>query len=97
MPWRTRLSCHVPPGAFVQQTFSACEHAALPSLAAYFVFGREAMVPHLFKPWLAQLQHNPREETVFLVSYLKCHIELDSQSHFPERVYQANGGHVKNH
>lgn len=69
---------------FVKQTFAVCEQATLPALAAYFVFGREAMVPHLFKPWLAQLQQTLREDTVWLEYYLKRHIELDSQSHFPK-------------
>lgn len=69
---------------FVQQTFAVCAGDNLPALAAYFVFGREAMVPQLFQPWLTQLQRHKRPDTQALEYYLSRHIELDSQSHFPK-------------
>ena len=70
--------------AFVLQTLGVCHNADLPTLAAYFVFGREAMVPHLFKPWLAQLEQAGRPATAPLIYYLKRHISLDGDVHFPK-------------
>ena len=89
-PWETALKeAAVFPSTyqFVRQTLITCEQAPLPSLAAYFVFGREAMIPDLFKPWLAALKQQKEQKAVApLIYYLERHIELDSDAHFPKAV-----------
>ena len=71
--------------AFVQKTFATFEQAT-PVIAAYFVFGREAMIPDLFTPWLAQIKRHRMPGCKKLCTYLARHIELDSNDHFPKAV-----------
>jgi hypothetical protein len=69
--------------AFVAQTFSTFQ-AATPVLAASFVFGREAMVPDFFGPWLQQLITHKIPDCSLLKYYLERHITLDGDTHFPK-------------
>jgi hypothetical protein len=69
--------------AFVAQTFSTFQ-ASTPALVASFVFGREAMIPAFFNPWLQQLIMHKVPHCGLLTYYLERHIALDSDAHFPK-------------
>lgn len=81
-PWE---SCPVPSAAqdFVRQTWQWIEHGSLAARAAAFTFGREDMIPAMFKEIVDQLHaEHPGVFDTFLV-YLERHIELDGDSHGP--------------
>ncbi len=81
-PWKP---CPVPPAAqaFVQQTWKWIEQGSLAARAAAFTFGREDMIPTMFKEIVDQLNaEQPGVFDTFLV-YLERHIELDGDSHGP--------------
>ena len=67
---------------FVQHTFAVFNRST-PVLAAYFVFGREAMIADFFTPWLAQLKKHCVPQYELLAYYLARHINLDGDDHFP--------------
>lgn len=60
------------------------------SLAAAFVYGREAITPSMLMPLVQGLnkQFTPTDQalTTTLRYYLQRHIELDDQNHFPNAV-----------
>ena len=74
---------------FVQTTFSFFKEETH-SLAAAFVYGREAITPSLFIPLVQRLnqQFSPVEQTLIapLQYYLQRHIELDQENHFPHAL-----------
>ena len=70
---------------FVQSTWAFFDQPT-PALAAAFVFGREAMVPQLFTPLLAQIEQHRIPHCDVLCTYLARHIEIDSQEHYPQAV-----------
>ena len=69
--------------AFVQSTFATFAQETR-IMAAYFVFGREAMIPDFFTPWLAQIKQHCILGCQKLCTYLERHITLDSDDHFPK-------------
>ncbi len=81
-PWK---SCPAPSAAqiFVAQTWQWIEHGSLAARAAAFTFGREDMIPAMFKEIVDQVNaEHPGIFDTFLV-YLERHIELDGDSHGP--------------
>jgi len=60
------------------------------TLAAAFVYGREAITPSLFIPLVQRLRHTLSKKDQSRVStlhyYLQRHIELDNDDHFPQAL-----------
>jgi hypothetical protein len=68
---------------FVEHTFASFTQPTH-VLAAGFVFGREALVPHFFEPWLDQLTTYQIPHCEALRYYLDRHVTLDKDEHFPK-------------
>ena len=74
----------VPPGIsdFVKGTLQCAIHGSVVEVASYFFFGREDVIPEMFKRLLKLWDHGAIEVPYFAY-YLKRHIELDGDSHGP--------------
>jgi hypothetical protein len=74
----------VPPGIsdFVRGTLHCAIHGSVVEVASYFFFGREDVIPEMFKRLLRLWDHGAVEVPYFAY-YLKRHIELDGDSHGP--------------
>lgn len=71
-----------PPAAdFVRATLATCE-GPTESVAAAFLFGREALVPEMFTEVRAVVPSGGSRDTLRL--YLERHIELDGDTHGPQ-------------
>lgn len=77
--------CQAPPAAaaFVFSTFRLITTGKLHALAAAFTFGREDLIPDMFRNFLRDLdrQHGGQLET--FLWYLERHIEVDGEEHGP--------------
>jgi len=80
----TRNSNVVPKAAFdfVQTTFKTIEHGPH-CAAASFCYGRETIIPAMFKKILRQLNISAVEAPKFYY-YLERHIEVDGEDHGPK-------------
>jgi hypothetical protein len=67
---------------FVEGTLNCAIHGSVVEVAAYFFFGREDIIPDMFKRLLKLWDHGAVEVPYFAY-YLKRHIELDGDSHGP--------------
>jgi hypothetical protein len=69
-----------PPGAqrFLGATMDVIRSGGLPALVGTFAFGREQLIPALFRPLL----HHQPEAQLFGI-YLLRHVELDGDAHGP--------------
>lgn len=78
---------------FVQTTFNFFGQD-LPFLAAAFVYGREAITPLMFEPLIQRMEHTlpvaDRGCLDTLLYYLRRHIELDQNGHFPRSLQMLN-------
>ncbi len=71
------------PRAFVSTTFELIESGSLPALAAAFTFGREDLIPDMFRALVRELDaQSPGQFSLFLW-YLERHIEVDGEDHGP--------------
>lgn len=69
--------------AFVNQTWQVIARGATHEIAAAFTFGREDLIPDLFRALVADLhQRFPGQLTIFH-EYLERHIQLDEEEHTP--------------
>ncbi|UCD33372.1 MAG: DUF3050 domain-containing protein [Desulfobacterales bacterium] len=67
---------------FVNNTMHVVENGTIHEVLGSFFFGRENIIPQMFKQLLEEWQIDENEAPVF-VYYLKRHIELDSETHGP--------------
>jgi hypothetical protein len=67
---------------FVKGTLQCAIHGSVVEVASYFFFGREDVIPEMFKRLLNLWDHGATEVPYFAY-YLKRHIELDGDSHGP--------------
>ncbi len=75
----------IPEGArrFLRTTFGLIESGKLHALAAAFTFGREDLIPDMFRSLVRDLnEQKPGAYTTFLW-YLERHIEVDGEDHGP--------------
>jgi len=74
-----------PPPArrFCEVTFTLVRSGALPAIAAAFLFGREDVIPDMFRHLVADLHARHPGGLPTLVDYLQRHIELDGERHGP--------------
>jgi DUF3050 family protein len=84
-PWLVALKeLGVPSGIteFVKETMQCAIHGSVVEVASYFFFGREDVIPDMFKR-LLKLWDNGAVEVPYFAYYLKRHIELDGDNHGP--------------
>ncbi|MDE1155898.1 MAG: DUF3050 domain-containing protein [Acidobacteriaceae bacterium] len=82
--WRQALeAAPAPARAFVQETFRVIETGSLAAQAAAFTFGREDVIPDLFRGFIRELNQELAGSLGVFVWYLERHIEVDGEDHGP--------------
>lgn len=69
--------------AFVRATFALITQGKLHVTAAAFTFGREDLIPEMFKGFVRDLNHELAGRLAMFVWYLERHIEVDGGEHGP--------------
>jgi len=69
--------------AFVRQTFSVIESDSTPAIAAAFTFGREDVIPDMFRHLVASLAERDAAAWGRFRFYLERHIAHDDAKHAP--------------
>ena len=69
--------------AFVQATFAVIRTGSLPALAAAFTFGREDVIPDMFREMVRDLNQQRDGQISKFAWYLQRHIEVDGDDHGP--------------
>lgn len=74
----------IPSGAqaFVESTFGLIESGNVHAMAAAFTFGREDIIPDMFRAFVRDLNHRGNGFSTF-AWYLERHIEVDGEDHGP--------------
>jgi hypothetical protein len=77
--------CGAPSGArrFVETTFSIIKSGALHQIAACFAFGREDVVPDMFRNLVVEVRNSNSARLDRFIYYLDRHIEVDTDDHGP--------------
>ena len=88
---RTALAeCGAPEAAaaFSRVTLELAAHEHPAAAAAAFAFGREEVIPDMFRRFLERLGNEPGDPAAWLRYYLDRHVELDGDAHGPaaERI-----------
>jgi hypothetical protein len=75
----------IPPAAraFVANTFAVIEKGSLAAQDAAFTFGREDVIPDMFRELVRELNRESSGELSKFVWYLERHIEVDGEDHGP--------------
>ena len=68
---------------FVQSTFSVIEGGKLHEIAAAFTFGREDLIPDMFRGFIREQDAQLSGRLATLRWYLDRHIEVDGEDHGP--------------
>ncbi len=85
-PWpRALANCDAPESArqFVQSTFAVIEAGKLHAIAAAFTFGREDLIPDMFRGFLRDQDEMLGGQLAILRWYMERHIEVDGDEHGP--------------
>jgi pyrroloquinoline quinone (PQQ) biosynthesis protein C len=69
--------------AFVAETFRIIHHGSLAAMAAAFTFGREDVIPDIFRELVRDLSRRSDGKLDTFVWYLDRHIEVDGEDHGP--------------
>ena len=69
--------------AFMQQTFSLIAQDQLHAIAAAFTFGREDLIPDMFRGFVREMNQQMSGKLEMFVWYLERHIEIDGEEHGP--------------
>lgn len=72
-----------PARRFCEGTFTLVRSGSLPAIAAAFLFGREDVIPDMFRRFVADLHARHPGGLPTLVDYLQRHVELDGERHGP--------------
>ncbi len=82
--WRSALKA-APPSAktFVEATFDVVQNGSLAAQAAAFTFGREDVIPDLFRGFIRELNGELAGSLSTFIWYLERHIEVDGEDHGP--------------
>jgi hypothetical protein len=77
--------CGAPPGArrFVNTTFNVVRSGELHRIAACFTFGREDIIPEMFRNIVEDIRKSSSARVERFIYYLDRHIEVDSDQHGP--------------
>ncbi len=84
--WREALAASgapAPAARFVEATFSILEAGKLHSTAAAFTFGREDLIPEMFRGFLRDQDELLGGQLSTLRWYMERHIEVDGDEHGP--------------
>ena len=81
----TLSTCGAPSAAeaFVRDTFAYISTGDLHTIAAAFTFGREDLIPEIFKSFVRSLDHSLSGQLEPFLWYLERHIEVDGEEHGP--------------
>ena len=71
------------PRAFVRHTFDTIESGSLHRMAAAFTFGREDLIPDIFRSLVDELSTQNAGRFDTFAWYLQRHIEIDGEDHGP--------------
>lgn len=77
------LEAPAPARAFVRSTFYVIHAGNLAATAAAFTFGREDVIPDIFRNLVRDLNAQHAGEFSKFIWYLERHIEVDSEDHGP--------------
>ncbi|MGI4756169.1 MAG: DUF3050 domain-containing protein [Janthinobacterium lividum] len=69
--------------AFVRDTFYILKGSDLHGVAAAFTFGREDLIPEMFKGFVRDLNQELHDQLSTFIWYLERHIEVDGGEHGP--------------
>ena len=77
--------CAAPPGAsrFVNTTFNVIRSGELHRIAACFTFGREDIIPEMFRNIVEEIRKHNSAHIEQFIYYLDRHIEVDTDKHGP--------------
>lgn len=82
--WKAALvAAPRPAREFVLSTFQVIEHGSVAAQAAAFTFGREDLIPTMFRSMVRELDRQREGRLAPLVWYLERHIEVDGDDHGP--------------
>lgn len=98
MPWRKAIErAQIPAaaGAFIARTLEVCEDHPAYEVASYFLFGRENLIPSMFRKIVEGLAIAEKIDIGAFRYYLDRHIGLDEEEHGPasQRMMRALCGH----
>jgi Protein of unknown function (DUF3050) len=68
---------------FVGATFALIDRASVPAMAAAFTFGREDVIPDIFRELVRDLNRQQPGSFGKFIWYLERHIEVDGEDHGP--------------
>ena len=94
MDWRRaipRAGIPVAAGRFVTRTLEVCEDHPAYEVASYFLFGRENLIPDMFRKIIEGIAAGEKLEIKAFRYYLDRHIGIDEEEHGPasERMMKA--------
>lgn len=93
MHWRLALKQGNIPAAskkFVEKTLTICECHPVYEVAAYFLFGRENLIPDMFREIVKTISENEHLSAEYLIYYLERHIDVDEHEHGPASIAMLN-------
>jgi Protein of unknown function (DUF3050) len=85
-PWERALAMSGAPDAaqqFVRATFAIIEENRLHATAAVFTFGREDLIPDMFRGFIRDQNERLHGKLELMRWYLERHIEVDGEEHGP--------------
>ena len=71
---------------FVNQTFNILNNAKLHEVASVFTFGREEIIPDMFRKIVREIEISKHGRLKYLTYYLDRHIGLDESEHTPNAL-----------
>lgn len=79
------LLCNAPKSAqnFVEKTFSIIDGDQLHCIAAAFTFGREDIIPEMFREFINKQDEHLKQKLKTLHWYFERHISIDADEHGP--------------
>jgi hypothetical protein len=86
------LEAKVPPAAaqFVWSNWKIVQSGSIPAIASAFTFGREELIPDLFRHLIGDLKKRYPDELSIYHQYLERHIQLDEERHTPMAIRMIN-------
>jgi hypothetical protein len=80
-----------PARVFTQSTFALIERNELHAVAAAFTFGREDLIPDMFRGFVRDLDRTMPGRFEIFLWYLERHIEVDGEEHGPMALRMVSG------
>ncbi len=82
---KSLIKCNAPRAAsnFVSETFNILNKSKLHEVAAVFTFGREEIIPDMFRKFIREMDRSQHGKLKYFKYYLDRHIGLDESEHTP--------------